>query len=365
MAVVWADGFEWLAAGTTPASSPTLETLFDEKYGAAFNDLDNSDADVFSTPGPGNVIKFGDDAGERIQIDLGQAPQVKIDRGEIFYVSFRAKIYPSGSSSPILTFLSTTGNTSADINIDNLGVWRLDRLGSTNVAKWNLLNFSWGDWVHIEVKFVNGNASDTPNNGEIVIRIDGVEYVNETGIDTYNFGTGIDRIRINNLGVSGDTGYEIRDLIVNDDTGSIANTWIGIQKHVFGLLPNANGTNRDWTLSTGTDDFAVIDEVNRDSTDYIESSTSTETTTCGLEATGSETGVLAVTVQTNHLLDSAGSETIQHVVRHSASEANSASITVDSTAEDARMSIFETNPSTGVAWTAAEIDAMEAGVEYV
>ena len=365
MAILWADGFEWLAPGTTPSSSPTLETLFDEKYGAGFNDLDNSDADVFSTPGPGNAIKFGDDAGERIQIDLGRTSAGKVDRGERFWVSFRAKIYSSGSSNPIISFISTTSNTSGDLNINNLGDWRFDRLGSSNVARFNPLNFVFGQWVHIEVQFVNGNASDTPNNGEVVIRVDGVEYVNETGIDTYNFGTGIDRIRLNNLGVSGDTGYEIRDLIVNDDTGSIANTWIGIQKHVFGLLPNANGTNRDWTLSTGTDDFAVIDEVNRDSTDYIESSTSTETTTCGLEATGSETGVLAVTVQTNHLLDSAGSEDIQHVVRHSASEANSASITVDSTAEDARMSIFETNPSTGVAWTAAEIDAMEAGVEYV
>jgi hypothetical protein len=360
MAIVWADGFEWVAAGTTPSSSPTLETIFDEKY-PGNTDLDNSDADILSAPGPGHTVKFGDDAGERIQINLNDT----IGRGERFWISFRLKVNRSGSSTPILTMLSTTGNSQADVSIDNLGVWTVDRLGSINVARFNPLNFVWGEWVHFEMQFVNGNASDTPNDGEIVIRINGTEYVNLTGIDTYNFGTGINRIRINNVGVSNDDGYELRDLIINDDTGTIANTWIGQQKHVFGLLPNANGSNTDWTRSTGTDDFALIDEVNRDMTDYIESSTSTDTTTCGLDATGSETGILALTVQTTHLLDAAGSEDIQHVVRHSSSESNSSSITVDSTSEATRMSVFETNPSTGSAWTAAEIDAAEAGVEYI
>lgn len=358
MAIIWMDNWDWIAAGTTPSSSPTLDTLHGEKYPTST--LSGSDADVLSTPGPGQTLKFSDTTTELFYIDLPTTHS----RGDEMFGSMRMRIFQSASSNPFLSFYSTTGNESIAVHLDDLGVFRVDRLGSTEVARFHVPQLNPGEWVTLEWKLVNGNASDTPNNGAFALKINGVTYVDEDPLDTYNFGTGINEIRIRNLGNGGDRGYEVRDLIICDDSGSICNTWIGQQKHVYGLLPNANGSNTAWTRSTGTDDFALIDEVSRDSTDYIESSTSSQKTTVNMEATGSETNILGVMVQTNAFLDSAGSENMQHVVRHSGSEGNSGNLTVDSTTEEVKVSFHETNPSTSSAWTAAEVDAMEAGVEY-
>ena len=161
------------------------------------------------------------------------------------------------------------------------------------------------------------------------------------------------------------SGWQIRDLYILDDAGSTNNDFLGQRKVARLLLPNADGDDEDWTLSAGADSFALLDDVNHDSDGtFIESSTSTDQTLVNLEATASELNILAIMVASTVRLDSAGSEDYQHVVKHSASEANSATITVTSTTFDQPFSVFEVNPSTTAAWTASELDATQAGVEY-
>lgn len=349
------DGFDWIASGTTPASSPTLNALLEEKYDVNTNVVD-SDAEMLATPGPSNVLQFGNSTNDRIRLNLGAGYTT-------LFLSFKYRVYESDRSGNFITFFSTTGNNQGGLSqTNNWGSFRALRLGATVVQAFNVMDWCQDEEMQFEIKFVNANAPT----GEIVIRINGVEYVNATGIDTYNFGAGVDRIDIyNNYSGSGEFGT-IRDLIVNDDSGTIANSWIGQDKHVYALRPNADGNYSQWSRSTGSTDYTLIDEASRDSTDYIEEGmTANNKTSVGLEATGSETGILAVQAHSNALLDAAGSETYREIMRHSTTDGNGTTHTVDSTSEKHNFSIFETNPSTGSAWTAAELDAAEVGVEYI
>jgi hypothetical protein len=348
------DGFNWIAAGTTPASSPTLNALLEEKYDSNTNVVD-ADADLLSSPGPANTLQFGNSTNDRIRIDLGTGYTT-------LFLTFKSRLYESDRSGNWITFTSTTGNDQGGIGYSpSFGGFRAYRLGSTVVQSFNLTQFTPGEELQWEIKFVNANAPT----GEIVIKVNGETIVNATGIDTYNFGSGVDRIDIYcNSSGTGET-ETIRDLIINDDVGSIANTWVGQDKHVYGLIPDGDGNYSQWTRSTGAVDYTLIDEVSRDSTDYIEESTTTNKTSVTLGATGSETNILAVQAQSNALLSAAGSETFREIMRHSTTDGNGTTHTVTSTSEAHFFSIFETNPSTTSQWTAAELDAAEVGVEYV
>jgi hypothetical protein len=272
------------------------------------------------------------------------------------------RLYESDLSGSFIQFVSTTGNDQGSIvHNPNWGGFRVIRLGSTSVHTFHIPDFTPGDEYHFEIKFVNANAPT----GEIVVRVNGVTLSNNTGIDTFNFGTGVDRVRIR--GQSSGTGEftEIRDLIINDDSGTIANSWIGPDVHVYGLLPNADGNYSAWTRSTGAVDYTLIDEVSRVSSDYIESATNTQKTSVNLAATGSEANILGVQVHSNALLSAAGSETYREFMRHSTTDGNGTTHTVTSTSEAAFRHVFELNPSTSAQWTAAELDAAEVGVEYI
>lgn len=358
MAILFMENWNWIAAGTTPASSPTLEALVEElEFMDALTTLSDADCDLSSTPGPGNSLNMGNSTGSRLRIDLGTGYTT-------LYLSFKWKSYESDRSGNWITFLSTTGNNQGGIGQNNgWGGFRAYRLGSTVVDSFNLMDFcsNGGEWHQWEIKFVNANAPT----GEIVIKVNGETVVNATGIDTYNFGSGVDRIDIYGNSSGAGEFSEIRDLVINDDSGTILNTFPGQDYHVYGLLPNADGNYSAWTRSTGTTDYTLIDEVSRSSSDYIESSTTTQKTSVNLAATGSETNIKGVQVHSNALLDAAGSETFREIMRHSSTDGNGTTHTVTSTSEAAFRSIFETNPSTSSAWTAAELDAAEIGVEYI
>ena len=118
----------------------------------------------------------------------------------------------------------------------------------------------------------------------------------------------------------------------------------------------------------GLDSFALIDEINHDdNTSYIESSTTAQKTRCTYANTGAETGIIGVSINTTAALDTGTTaETYRSLIHEGTTETAGATITIDASATWKQSTdLYETNPDTGLPWTAAEIDGISGGVEYV
>lgn len=356
MTVLFMDNWNWIANGTNSASSPTLTTLFEEdNYIHPNSNVTDADSEILNTPGPGHTFRLGNTGGQVMRYELvGTTAEI--------YISVRLKLFEGDSSAP---FLSVWGNNGGlrQAGISMGTSWgSFHALGTGNDGTFYVPDFTPGDEITWEL-YVNSVSG--AGNGTITIRANGTQVYHNAAATTFSFGP-IDQVRIRNTASGTNEFMEVRDFIVCDTGGTIANTWIGQDKHVYGLLPNADGNYSQWTRSTGTTDYTLVDEVSRSSSDYIEEgTTSTNKTSVGLEATGSETDILAVQVHSNAFLSAAGSEQFREIMRHSTSDGNGTTHTVDSTTEEAFRSIFELNPSTSAQWTAAALDAAEIGVEYI
>lgn len=120
-------------------------------------------------------------------------------------------------------------------------------------------------WQHIEAKAVINNST-----GSVEVRVEGVTVLTVTGADTQNGSTGT----VSNVGsfyfsTSGNPTYYIRDWFCWNDTAPDNDDFIGI-KRVYPLKPTADTAQNDWLPNTGSDAYAVIDEVpDNDGTDYL------------------------------------------------------------------------------------------------
>lgn len=110
--------------------------------------------------------------------------------------------------------------------------------------------------------------------GEVEVRVNGVTVVAVSGVDTVAT-TNIECSQVALLGgpnsgslVHG-VSTDFDDYFVMDDSGSYINDFVG-DRRVLTQFMNADTAQADWSLSTGADGYALIDEANpNDDTDYI------------------------------------------------------------------------------------------------
>lgn len=140
------------------------------------------------------------------------------------------------------------------------------RRSTTEVANSGARVLPTNEWHYIEVKTT---VADT--GGIFVVRVDGEEWINYTG-DTKNAGTATTIDRIQWSGPSGT--WRIDDVYVCDGIGATSNDFLGDVK-VETLLPNGNGVTSQWVGSDGNsvDNYALVDEVPANTTDYVASPT--------------------------------------------------------------------------------------------
>ena len=216
-------------------------------------------------------------------------------------------------------------------------------------------------WVYIELKvLVKGGAT-----GTYEVRINQVTEMSDTGVQTgFTTNDDADAVKL----VAGSSS-RLDDIYVCDGTGSAHTDFLGEQV-VEGVLPSGDGASTDWTPSTGSSHYALVDDpaTGFDSADYV-SATST-----GLKdyyefgnlsfisgnINGVAVGVMAA-------LDAAGTRTVRARYRESGgTEYGSASpFTVGSTSPAEQITIFGLNPLTASAWTPSEVNAAQFGIELV
>jgi len=369
------------------------------------------------------------------------------------YLSCRVRVTEAATfnTTRFIRVLSDTDAEHCGLIFPGFGSWQVQRLLFTDIERFNSDEWNFDQWLHVEMKVIIDNTV-----GEVTVRFNGVEVSSTTGIDTQNgaLGSSTKVVFINPTGNI--NSWEITDIVIMDDSGSVNNTWLGDQKFVYTLLPDGDTADEDWTLSAGTDSFDLLNDINNDPATYVESSTAAEKTLLSYGATGSEANIAAVSLHTTAKLDAHGAtETFKtkifegatttdgstHTVEvdnqteyfldlsaatagtftvtvngnttaaqaYNVSAANldtaitgltgisavtvtlnsgvytivftnpqtEHTLTVDGSSLTAANSevltartkqytdIFETNPDTAAAWTAAELDGTNAGVEYV
>ncbi len=225
------------------------------------------------------------------------------------------------------------------------------------------LMLSAGAWHQFEVKAVIDPAA-----GSVLVRIDSVEFINLTDVNTRaTSNSSTNRVYFGPVN-GGGGGFGVSDLIVmnTDQVGGedICNDLLGNRR----LLPcyvSSEGAYADSTPSTGSDRSATIDEATPNGdTDYnslaaagdkdsFDQHTNVDNPNAIIDAV-----VMLIACRT----DDGGAAGIKGFVKSGASEANGPALSVPSS-YDVLMSPIYKDPATNAPFTAAGFNACEVGYE--
>ena len=130
-------------------------------------------------------------------------------------------------------------------------------------------------WHYLEAKF---EIAEIANDGFAEMRVDGVEVINETGIDTNNnVSTAVLDFRFQCTNASASDGdyvaYDDIYILVDADGGQT--DYLDPQR-VRAIPPTGDTGTMDWTTSSGTVHYTLIDENGVDTSDYVESATNND-----------------------------------------------------------------------------------------
>jgi hypothetical protein len=216
-------------------------------------------------------------------------------------------------------------------------------------------------WHYLEARVI---ISDTV--GVVQVRLDGAptNEINFSG-DTKNAGTStlIDRFSFLNNNTNAPT-YD--DVYALDSTGTTNNTFLGDTK-IQTLVPVGDG---NYSMLTGSDgnsvaNWQLVDELPFSTADYVQSQTPNDKDSYSMSnlATGT-TQVFAIQSNIVGEKDDAGYAQGRSFVRVGATDYTGPTITFSNSFQNYR-SLQEINPATGLAWTPADVNALEAGFEVL
>lgn len=211
--------------------------------------------------------------------------------------------------------------------------------------------------------YVEFMATINDSTGSYEVKVNGSSVLSASSQDTKNTANAY----ANALQLSGASANSAKfdDLYVCDNSGSAPlNTFLG-DCRIDTLLPNADGTYTDFTPSTGSDHYAVVDESTPNTTDYNSSSTAGHKDSYNMQNLAAITGTIYA-IQTSGAVakDDAGARSIKVGVRSSSTDSVDAG-TALSTAQIYYIKISETDPATATAWTESGVNAAQALFEVV
>jgi hypothetical protein len=259
-------------------------------FGAEWNSLKEVDG-YDGNPLITNTYKRGGDYS--IRNYNGDGFWFSIPNKDELYIQYA--IFLSSTLSPNYKHFRAMGNTGTEIIVctdfdsnGKLNVWLGDR--ATKIITSNTI-FQLNSWYVIELHIKVADSG-----GLVELRVDGVPEGTYSGDTKPGTAATIDRAY---WGLSMGTGLQcyVDDVIINDTSGSVNNSWPNGLK-VKLLKPTADGPTNDWDVTPSGAHYAAIDEVPPSSTDYIKTSTADEIEHFDMENLPSEAlTVKAVQVQ--------------------------------------------------------------------
>lgn len=223
--------------------------------------------------------------------------------------------------------------------------------GGYNLLDTSVNSISTDTWYYIEWKADLTNLL-------VVLRVDGQDWITIPEYYYYQTGT-MDRVLLS----WGSATYSIYldDMYILDGTGSDNDFWGDTIVAV--VMPTGDGATTQWTPSTGTTHYTLLDETPPDLTDYVDTASSGSMDTYTFASP--DTGISIRGIQENiWAATTSGAANVQGVVYSSGSNYFSGNLLISTTNKDVATA-WSTNPATSSAWTESDITGSEFGVTLV
>lgn len=217
-------------------------------------------------------------------------------------------------------------------------------LGTTSAA-----GVASNAWIYIEVKVTIHDST-----GIVQIYVNSVQKLNLSSQDTQNGGTGV--VNVIQVGAQSTATHSYDDLFISD--GNL----LGDVK-VEILRPNADGTYSQFTPSTGTSHYQLVDEDTPNLTDYNESDVTNEIDTYNFENL-SGSGTIHALAGNVMMYSPNGTKEAAPYIKSGSTEQAGATVQV-TTSEQNAQKIWETNPDTTNPWTSGGVNAVEFGAKVI
>lgn len=223
-------------------------------------------------------------------------------------------------------------------------------------------------WNYIEFSAVIHDST-----GSYEVRLNGVNVLSASGLDTRNAGSGVcDAVRI--VGAAGfvasldaNTAAYIKDVYVTDGDGSVNTGFLG-DCRVECLYPTGNGNSSQLNGSDGntTDNYLLVDDATDmdDDTTYVEGSTNGDKDTYGMgNLAASPASIAGVQLSVTATKTDSGSKSVTPVTRSGGTDYDGSSTALSFGSYLSVRQIRETDPNTSVAWTESGVNAVEVGAK--
>lgn len=242
---------------------------------------------------------------------------------------------------------------------------------STNGASFTLpgsQRLQLNQWYYIELKVSwSGGVGDEANPISVEVRIN--EDVVLTESPTYTDAGGSHSLlllefqwyEIGWTGAGGGNNSSICDFYTLDDQGADNTGYLG-DVHVGVIYPRVDGTYSDWTPSSGTAHFSLVNEHAHDGdTTTVAAAVAGDKDSWFFDTVANTGAVFGVQLNLTARKQDAGARKIQPLVRSGGSDFESGVDEALNTTYSDRHYIWEREPDADVQWTPSTIDAAEFG----
>lgn len=274
-------------------------------------------------------------------------------------------INPNGypNTNMILASVRDASTNQCELRMNSDGTLSVTRNGTALTSGTSVSIVPTNSYSYIEWKVT---IADSISAGSCKVRINGVDVITvATGQDTKNTANAFANVVQLGPGSAG-TGPTVvyfDDFYICDQSGSTNNDFLG-DCRIDTIYPTSDGTFSQFTPSTGSTHYTLVDETTPNTSDYNDGATVGDRDSYGmgnLSALTSQT-VYGVQVNAAILKDDAGSKSAATFVRSSSTNGDGASSALG-TSQVYLSQIFETDPNGSIAWTESSVNAMEAGVK--
>lgn len=212
-------------------------------------------------------------------------------------------------------------------------------------------------WNYIEMDALISNVE-----GFIKVRLNSIPIIDVSNVDTQQTANAsANTIEISRYGGGGGHAVYFTDWYACDGTNGPNGVGFQGDCKIRRLYPVGNGLYSDWTPSTGQA-FECVDDVTINEVDYISTTPGGNKHLFTVEPGQIVGDVKGVAVETWMKKAYAGNSELRHMLRTNGTDFESSSFGF-STSLVSGVTTWGVNPATGVAWTIAEIDAIQFGVK--
>ena len=212
-------------------------------------------------------------------------------------------------------------------------------------------------WNYIEVQTTINNST-----GAYELKLNGTTVFSDTSVDTQeSANTYWSGLTLRGIGDWDNVFFD--DCYVTDTTGSYNTGFMGTI-HIESIFPDADVT-KEWTTSTGTDHYALVDENPADDdTSYVEDDTATNRELFDLPALSPTTlTIKGVTSILDARITDASTVDMKFVNVSNVTTTTSSSQTISSQSQARYEEIYEEDPDASAAWTKTTFEAAQFGFE--